>query len=178
MKTKTCIEWSGYWRGLDVAPEDVAICPRAFELLDLEELCTRGYTLAGWDITLVMVTDLMHRLLHVPSVSELVVEHYGNGYIGSLDLAVSNPEEAMINSDSLQFFALEAWAIDFAVPGVGCVGDEAAARVVYESSMSAAAASAAASSTAAPSAAATEAPSTTTAAPACHTHANGDVHCT
>jgi hypothetical protein len=102
-----------------------------------------------------MVTDLMHRLLHVPSVSELVVEHYGNGYIGSLDLAVNNPEEAVINSDSVQYFALEAWAVDFSVPGIGCVGNETAARDLYESSMSSSAASAAATATAAPSAAGT-----------------------
>jgi hypothetical protein len=127
-----------------------------------------------------MVTDLMHRLFHVPSVAELVVEHFGNGYIGSLDLAVSNPEKTVRNSDSLQFFALEAYAWDIATPGVSCVGDEAAARVKYEARVSASMASASATPTTttnAPGAIDASATALPTAAN-CHTHADGSVHCT
>jgi len=129
-----------------------------------------------------MVTDLMHRLLHVPSVTHLEVEHFANGYIGAVDLAKSAPNEAVRNSDSLQFFALEAYAWNIAAPGVGCVGDEAAARIKYEAGVSASKASATATATKIATATAAIATTdtasvTNSSGAACHTHTGGVVHC-
>jgi hypothetical protein len=71
-------------------------------------------------------SDLVHRLLHIPQVGEGTVEHYSaeeeEKYPGVMALAKDNATYAVKNSDSLQYFALEAYAHDIAVPGIGCAG--------------------------------------------------------
>lgn len=83
-----------------------------------------GYDVANGATNFYWASDLLHRLLHVPKVGEGIVEHYGDAdeYPGVLELAESNPAEAVRNSDTLQYFALEVYAHDIAVPGVGCPG--------------------------------------------------------
>ncbi|KAF1354071.1 zincin [Lizonia empirigonia] len=87
-------------------------------------LCMFGYDVANGATNFYWASDLLHRLLHVPEVGEGIVEHYGDAdeYPGVLELAESNPAEAVRNSDTLQYFALEVYAHDIAVPGVGCPG--------------------------------------------------------
>jgi hypothetical protein len=84
-----------------------------------------GYDVANGATNFYWASDLLHRLLHVPKVGEGIVEHYGGAdeYPGVLALAESNPDEAVRNSDTLQYFALEVYAHDVAVPGVGCPGN-------------------------------------------------------
>lgn len=96
----------------------------------------------------------MHRLLHVPKVGEEVVEYYAEDYEGVIELAQTTPEEAVRNSDTLQYFALEAYAFDIALPGEGCAGKWTATSLDVVSS------------TVAPTATLTESPSVTSAAPA------------
>lgn len=66
--------------------------------------------------------DLLHRILHVPRISEDVVGHFADGYEGVLELAGSEPEKAGRDSEALQLFALEVWSVEVSVPGVGCLG--------------------------------------------------------
>lgn len=83
-----------------------------------------GYDVANGPTNFYWASDLVHRLLHIPKVGEGIVEHYGDAdeYPGVLELATSDPELAVRNSDTLQYFALDVYAHDVAVPGVGCPG--------------------------------------------------------
>jgi hypothetical protein len=83
-----------------------------------------GYDVANGPTNFYWASDLVHRLLHIPKVGEGIVEHYGDAeeYPKVLALAKSNPELAVRNSDTLQYFALDVYAHDVAVPGVGCPG--------------------------------------------------------
>lgn len=83
-----------------------------------------GYDVANGATNTYWGSDLLHRLLHVPKVGEGVVEHYGHEgkYPGVLSFAKENSTYAVRNSDSLQYFALEVYAHDVAVPGIGCAG--------------------------------------------------------
>jgi hypothetical protein len=67
-------------------------------------------------------TDLMHRLFHVPTISEGIVDHYAHGYSDLLDVAKKQPEKSGVDTDTLQYFAIDVWAYDIAAPGVGCSG--------------------------------------------------------
>lgn len=85
-----------------------------------------GYNVANGATNYFWASDLVHRLLHLPSVGEGVVEHYigeeGEKYPGVINLAKTNATFAVKDSDALQYFALEAYAHDIAVPGIGCSG--------------------------------------------------------
>jgi hypothetical protein len=85
-------------------------------------MCMFGYDVANGATNFYWASDLLHRLLHVPKIGEGTVEHYAGEYPEVLELAASNPAEAVRNSDTLQYFALEVYAMDIAVPGVGCPG--------------------------------------------------------
>lgn len=159
-------------------------------------MCARGFTIATGKVTGFWAPDLLHRLFHTPQVGEEIVDHHGDGYAGSLELAAgANYSLAGHNTATLQYFAAEVYAFDIAIPGEGCVG-----KVAVSSSSSAAVASS--STSAVPSAnsaaagtltsvAATRtvpavAASSTSASAAavvspagsdCHTHADGSLHC-
>jgi hypothetical protein len=85
-----------------------------------------GYDVANGATNYYWASDLVHRLLHIPQVGEGVVEHYNDEedekYPGVMALAENNSTYAARNSDTLQYFALEAYAHDIAVPGIGCAG--------------------------------------------------------
>jgi hypothetical protein len=67
-------------------------------------------------------TDLLHRIFHVPKISEGIVSHYAEDYADVMELAQTEPEKSGIDSDTLQYFAIEVYAFDIAAPGVGCTG--------------------------------------------------------
>ncbi|KAJ4317364.1 Prenylated Rab acceptor protein 1 [Neodidymelliopsis sp. IMI 364377] len=169
--------WAGHWRGSNATSETV-ICDLSYEIRrPLEGMCMFGYDVANGATNFYWASDLLHRLLHIPKVGEGVVEHYGGAdeYPGVLELAKSNPAEAVRNSDTLQYFALEVYAHDVAVPGVGCPGhyrkvssaNSHAAPTPSASVVSSSIASAVASATAS---AASAAASATQAAEACTPH--------
>jgi hypothetical protein len=85
-----------------------------------------GYNVANSATNYYWASDLVHRLLHIPQIGEGTVEHYNDEeeekYPGVIALAENNSSYAVRNSDSLQYFALEAYAHDIAVPGIGCAG--------------------------------------------------------
>jgi hypothetical protein len=89
-------------------------------------MCMFGYDVANGATNYYWASDLVHRLLHIPQVGEGVVEHYNDEeegkYPGVMALAENNSTYAARNSDTLQYFALEAYAHDIAVPGIGCAG--------------------------------------------------------
>lgn len=132
--------WAGHHRGSNATSETV-ICPPSYTLrLSLTQMCSRDYTVAGNKTNIFWASDLMHRLLHVPGVSEDAVLHYSDGYEQVLEWAkikdeskvggktgVWNEKEEVAkrtgNSDGLIYFALEVYATDVAVPGVGCTGE-------------------------------------------------------
>ena len=58
----------------------------------------------------------------MPAFGEGYVEHFTEDYAGALEQAKTNATYATHDSDVLQYFALEVYAYDIAVPGVGCPG--------------------------------------------------------
>ncbi|KAF2265026.1 zincin [Lojkania enalia] len=161
--------WGGHWRGENASSETV-ICELSYHSRKpLEAMCGFGYDVANGPTNFYFASDLLHRLYHVPKVGGYgVVEHYASEYGECLELAKSNPGEAVRNSDSLQYFALEAYAYDIAIPGEGCPGKWTTTSSEI-----------ALSQTAMPTSTWSEAPSiTSSAARECHTHADGTEHCT
>lgn len=59
----------------------------------------------------------------MPAFGDDHVEHFAEDYAGALELARTNSSFATHDSDILQYFALDTYAHDIAVPGVGCSGE-------------------------------------------------------
>ncbi|EPE08545.1 major allergen asp f 2-like protein [Ophiostoma piceae UAMH 11346] len=155
--------WAGHWRGENATSETV-ICPLSFAIRrSLSSVCGLGYNVAGSKLNTFWATDLLHRVLHVPAISESIVGHFAEDYADVISLAKSDPSKSVFDSDVLQYFAIEAWAYDIAAPGVGCPG-ELDHEHEHEHDTT--------------TATATAAPTTTSsAAKECHTHDDGVVHC-
>ncbi|KAL2151194.1 hypothetical protein VTH82DRAFT_6292 [Thermothelomyces myriococcoides] len=114
--------WAGHWRG-ENATQETVICPLSFSNRRwLDSVCGLGYTVAGSPLNTFWATDLLHRIFHVPKISEGVVEHYAEDYEGVLELAATDPARAAIDSNTLQYFAIDVYAYDIAAPGKGCTG--------------------------------------------------------
>lgn len=115
-------EWGGHWRGSNATNETV-ICDLSYSTRrPLEQLCGFGYTVAGSESNTYWASDLIHRLYHLPAYSEGHIEHFTEDYAGALEQSKTNATYATHDSDVLQYFALEVYAYDIAVPGVGCPG--------------------------------------------------------
>lgn len=113
----------------------------------------------------------MHRLYHTTKIGEGAAEHYADTYTECLELAKENSTEAVRNTHSLQYFALDVYAMEVALPGEGCTGTP----VEKESDGSHGAPVSSASSSVAASAAATSAASTTASESASKTTSAGTV---
>jgi hypothetical protein len=138
------------------------ICPLSYEVRKpLEALCGFGWDVANGKSNFYWASDLLHRLLHIPKVGEGIVEHYAEDYADVIELAQTQSELSVRDSDTLQLFALEAYAYDIALPSEGCAG-----RLTATSSVAASETSAAASVTETPTPTLSEEPSATSAAPA------------
>lgn len=115
--------WAGHWRGSNATQETV-ICDLSFQKrLYLESLCGFGYTVAKSPLNTYWAVDLLHRIFHVPRISEGVVDHFAEDYAEVLELAETDPAKSVIDSDTLQYFAIDVYAYDIAAPGVGCTGE-------------------------------------------------------
>lgn len=86
-----------------------------------------GYTVSQSPQNLYLSADLVHRLFHTPAFGEDVVGHHADSYDECLELAEHAPGEAVRNTHSLIYFALDVYAWDVSVPGVGCTGGNATA---------------------------------------------------
>ncbi|KAK4246571.1 putative peptidase domain-containing protein [Corynascus novoguineensis] len=114
--------WAGHWRG-ENATQETVICPLSYSSRRwLDSICGLGHTVAGSPLNTFWATDLLHRVLHVPRISEDAVGHYADGYEDVLELAAADPARAAVDSNTLQYFALDVYAYDVAAPGVGCTG--------------------------------------------------------
>ncbi|KAL4971022.1 major allergen Asp F2 [Aspergillus stella-maris] len=117
-------DWAGHWRG-ENATDETVICPLSYTTRrSLTTICSQGYTISGSETNTFWAGDLLHRLYHMPAIGQGFVEHYADGYEGVLEFAEGNRTEATHDSETLQYFALEVYAYDVAVPGVGCVGGD------------------------------------------------------
>ncbi|KAF8473452.1 putative peptidase family-domain-containing protein [Kalaharituber pfeilii] len=155
--------WAGHWRG-ENATEETVICELSYQIRrPLEQMCALGYEVATHKTNVFFASDLVHRFFHVPKVSELVIDHFTDSYEECLEFAKANSTFAVRNTNSLQFFALEAYAYDVAIPGVGCPGKVKTSTKEPE--------------TTAPTTTQTSGPTTTEAPKVCHTHADGVEHC-
>ncbi|KAJ9500506.1 Prenylated Rab acceptor protein 1 [Exophiala xenobiotica] len=175
--------WGGHWRGENATYETV-ICDLSYETRrSLTQMCALGYNVADSPTNTFWASDLMHRLYHIPAIGRDYIGHFADDYHEVLELAGGNNTDSTHDSDTLQYFALEAYAYDIAVAGEGCPGEHG--EDDHSSSASAIAAAVATSATAAAAPASTtgsptvsQAPSTTSLPANCHTHDGGDVHCT
>jgi hypothetical protein len=79
-----------------------------------------GYTVSQSPTNTFWATDLLHRVFHVPQISEDAVHHYAEDYDGVLELAKTNPEKSALDSDTLIYFAIDVYAREVAAPGEGC----------------------------------------------------------
>ncbi|KAJ3495127.1 hypothetical protein NLG97_g3618 [Lecanicillium saksenae] len=114
--------WGGHYRGKN-ATEETVICPLSFQVRrPLSSVCNLGYTVAGSALNTIWAVDLLHRMFHVPTINENVVDHFADDYNGVLALAKKDPSKSVRDSNALQYFAIDAWAHDIAAPGVGCTG--------------------------------------------------------
>lgn len=167
--------WGGHWRG-ENATEETVICEASYTTRrPLEGLCGYGYTVATGALNAYFGADLMHRLFHMPSVGEEAVGHFADDYADCLALAQTDPAEAARNSHSLQYFALDVYAYDIAIPGDGCTGRPEKKKEEEEDGGEGPATTAPTSTASTPGD--TTPSATSTAAAECHTHSDGEVHC-
>ncbi|CAI4219749.1 unnamed protein product [Parascedosporium putredinis] len=118
-----CKSWAGHWRGSNATQETV-ICDLSFAKRRwLDATCGLRYTVVGSPLNTFWATDLLHRLLHVPQISEGAVEHFAEDYAEVLELAKTDPAKSALDSDAIQYFAIDVYAYDIAAPGQGCTGE-------------------------------------------------------
>lgn len=155
--------WAGHWRGENATNESV-ICDLSYtSRLFLSQMCSQGYTVSQSKNSVFWAGDLLHRIWHTDSMGQGVVGHYADTYDECLELAKQNISEAVRNSATLRFYALDVYAYDIALPGKGCTGKKEN-KSKSESNISL---STTASKSTDESESGTE----------CHTHANGETHC-
>lgn len=143
--TNKAIGWAGHWRGSNASDETV-ICEASYtSRWSLAGLCGYGYTVAGGELASYFASDLIHRLFHTDKIGEGTVFHYADTYDECLALAIENPDEAVRNAHTLQYFALDVYAFDIANPGQGCTGEPVAEETESSATSSAAVASSTAS---------------------------------
>lgn len=116
--------WAGHWRE-EKAPDETVICELSYQTRrPLITMCALGYNVAESETYVFWASDLLHRLFHMPAFSQHRIGHYADGYADVIELAESNTTHPTHDSETLQYFALEAYAYDIVVPGVGCPGPQ------------------------------------------------------
>ena len=116
------IGYAGHWRGENGTDETV-ICDLSYETRrSLSTMCGLGYTVSESETNTFWAADLLHRLYHVSAIGQGWIDHFADGYEEVVDLAKTNATLTTRDSETLQYFALEAYAYDISVPGVGCPG--------------------------------------------------------
>ncbi|KAK9244172.1 putative peptidase family-domain-containing protein [Lipomyces tetrasporus] len=171
--------WAGHWRGANATGETV-ICPLSFTTRRyLEQICAFGFTVSGSKPNELFGSDLIHRLYHTPAIGEGHVEHFADSYEDVLELGKHNSTFAVRDSNTLQYFALDAYAYDIAVPGIGCAGNIIKSSPEQQRTTTSSQTSSLRPSTStAPSSTVTQPPSSTFEVPeGCHTHEGGELHC-
>lgn len=120
----TATGYEGYWRD-EKAPNETVICELSYRTRrPLITVCSLGYNVAEGDINIFWASDFLHRFFHMPAFGQRLIDHYADGYEEVIELAESNSTHPTHDSEALQYFALDAYAYDIAVPGVGCPGPQ------------------------------------------------------
>lgn len=88
-------------------------------------MCGLGYNVAQSKTNTFWASDLLHRLYHMPAIGYGYIEHYIETYEDALAYAQNGTTTNTHDSDVLQYFALDVYAYDIAVPGIGCTGEAA-----------------------------------------------------
>lgn len=116
--------YAGHWRGENGTDETV-ICDLSYETRrSLSTMCALGYTVSGSETNTFWASDLLHRLYHIPAFGQDWIDHFADGYKEVVDLAAKTPIRSTRDSETLQYFALEVYAFDISVPGIGCPGTQ------------------------------------------------------
>lgn len=113
-------------------------------------MCGRGYTVSNSKTNTFWASDLMHRLYHVPAVGYGYIEHYIHSYSDAITFAKNGTKTNTHDSDVLQYFALDVYAYDIAVPGVGCTGTTSASSSAVSAAPAVASSASASATTAQP----------------------------
>lgn len=103
---------------------DSAVPPPFEERLTLIQVCALDYTVSQTSRLIFWASDMLHRLFHLPSIGRGYIEHYTAGWCGAIEAAAQGNPNVTHDSDVLQYYALEAYAYDIAVPGEGCPGPQ------------------------------------------------------
>ena len=102
---------------------ETVICAKSFEeRRELAQVCALGYNVAESSRLIFWASDMMHRLFHLPTLGYGYIEHFADGYEEIVTASENDNEQITHDTDALQYFALEAYAHDIAVPGEGCPG--------------------------------------------------------
>lgn len=150
--------WAGHWRG-ENATDQTVICDLSYSSRQyLSQICSLGFTVANSKNSVYWAADLLHRVWHTDKLGQGIVGHYADTCKECLDLAKSNSSEAVRNSATLRYYALDVYAYDIAVPGKGCTGKSDHSDSKDSNSETA---------TKSDSNGGTE----------CHTHSDGETHC-
>ncbi|KAK0560634.1 Prenylated Rab acceptor protein 1 [Tilletia horrida] len=160
----------GHWRGSNATGETV-ICENTFQgRKSIEAACGFGFQLARDNVNTFLGLDFLHRLLHLPTITNELVNHVADNYTDVLELARTNATFSVRNQHSIQNFAFEVWTRANIDPN-GCVGEPAPESEDDDDT----------SGQATPSASATTSAPTTTSTGVsgqdCHSHADGSIHC-
>lgn len=116
------IGYAGHWRG-ENATDETVICDLSYETRrSLSTMCALGYTVSASETNTFWASDLLHRLYHVPAIGQNWIDHFADGYEEVIDLATTNATLSAHDSETLQYFALEVYSYDVAVPGIRCPG--------------------------------------------------------
>ncbi|KAJ5534546.1 Antigen 1 [Penicillium freii] len=154
--------WAGHWRGENGTDETV-ICDLSYETRrSLSTMCGLGYTVSESETNTFWAADLLHRLYHVSAIGQNWIDHFADGYEEVIDQAKENATLSTRDSETLQYFALEVYAYDVSVPGIGCPGEQHKHDETHTEQTT----SEAATIQPTPTATNTEAPSTTSEVPA------------
>jgi hypothetical protein len=114
--------WGGHWRG-ENATDETVICDLSYQTRrSLVDMCMMGYSVSKSETNTFWASDLMHRLYHMPAIGGDYIDHFTEDYAEVLEAAERSSINSTHDSDVLQYFALEAYAYDIAVPGKGCPG--------------------------------------------------------
>lgn len=160
--------WAGHWRG-ENASDQTVICDLSFTTRQyLSQVCSQGYTVSGSKNTVYWASDLLHRIWHTDKLGHGVIGHYADTYEECLELAQTNASEAVRNSATLRYYALDVYAYDIAVPGTGCSGDDEDSDDEHDHDHESASSE---------TATASSSESEETGGTECHTHSDGETHC-
>ncbi|ORY64731.1 putative peptidase domain-containing protein [Leucosporidium creatinivorum] len=105
--------------------DTTVVCPTYYLAKpELQNTCAGGETLVVGGSELTRGSWFVHRLLHSPTASGGRLSDVVDTVAEALELAAGvNASQAITSIHTVQYFALDTYATDILVPGVGCRGD-------------------------------------------------------